>query len=170
VSDERLSSSALARACLPVCLRYFFEWSATSQPCFLLLCSASSLQKVAFTCIYMYTLRAAMQTSVAGTHSHPLQTRTITCATIIAASVPTHAVAQGRPQLSSFEHFLSLHCAYHHPPLLFQSVALKRLGCQLKHNVTCRIRVASVNRYADCVLGKRPELEKVFPHRSPSTW
>lgn len=121
-----------------------------------------------------YTLRAAMQTSFAGTHSHPLQTRTITCATIIAASVPTHAVAQGRPQLSSFEHFLSPRSAFTH--IAVHSCSFSRwqsryLDISCNMDITCRVvRVGSVNRYADCVLGQRPELENVFPHRSPSTW
>ena len=59
-------------------------------------------------------------------HSHPLRTRTFACATMIAASVPTHAVAQGRRQLSLLSMSISYQCGcihpYHHPLLAFVGI------------------------------------------------
>ena len=49
---ERVIERTFVPACLSVCLQSsFFEWSATSQPCLLLLCSASPLQNAR---LYMY--------------------------------------------------------------------------------------------------------------------
>jgi hypothetical protein len=58
---------------------------------------------------------------------------------------------------------------YHQPPL--QALAVESLLCQLQHGITCRfIKVVSINWYADCVLGMRPDLENLLPHRLPFTW
>lgn len=83
-------------------------------------------------------------------HSHPLQTRTFACVTMNAASVPTHAVAQGRRQLprahrartllisaAAFTH-ITIHC--------LQSSAFQSLWCQLEDE--CYSRCYIQHRYA----------------------
>lgn len=147
------------RSCLPACLFACSFLSSNGQPrasrasCCCCFAQPRRFKVFVSTCIgYLYI--TSRDADLICRHSHPLQTRTITCATLIAASVPAHAVAQGRQQLSSSSMNISYQCSciypYHHHPLL-PVVAFQSFECQLQHeyHLQCLVQY----RYADCVLG-----------------
>lgn len=135
---------------LPVCLPAVFFLKVSHEPA-VPPTAAALLSLVASVCrFYKYRIRylhvciMSRNADLISRHSHFLQTRTITCATMIAASVSTHAVVRGRRQLSSssmsISAFLISAAAFTHITThCLRSFAYQSLRCQLKMNITCRV-------------------------------